>query len=106
MALVNSGIKIQLSAQECHPEMTTKVITYMVCDPVACEMILVNTALGCLQTGNADDIAKYSKRTVRVTQQHNDECKRLLTLMGVPIVNVSYSTLLRHPCVSSTVNQT
>ena len=42
-----------------------------------------------IQTGNAEDIAKYSKRTVRVTQQHNDECKRLLTLMGVPIVNVS-----------------
>ena len=41
------------------------------------------------QAGNAEDIAKYSKRTVRVTQQHNDECKRLLTLMGVPIVNVS-----------------
>lgn len=45
----------------------------------------------CAQSGNAEDIAKYSKRTVKVTQQHNDECKRLLTLMGVPIVNVSLS---------------
>ncbi|DBA88491.1 hypothetical protein WJX79_008640 [Trebouxia sp. C0005] len=39
------------------------------------------------EAGNQEDIAKYSKRTVRVTQQHNDECKRLLTLMGVPIIN-------------------
>jgi len=45
------------------------------------------------QAGNQEDIAKYSKRTVRVTQQHNDECKRLLTLMGVPIINVSVAML-------------
>ena len=43
-----------------------------------------------LQVGNAEDVAKYAKRTVRVTQQHNDECKRLLELMGVPIINVSF----------------
>ncbi len=29
---------------------------------------------------------KYSKRTVRVTKQHNDECKQLLALLGVPII--------------------
>ncbi len=46
-----------------------------------------------MQAGNQEDIAKYSKRTVRVTQQHNDECKRLLTLMGVPIINVSFAML-------------
>ncbi len=46
-----------------------------------------------MQAGNQEDIAKYSKRTVRVTQQHNDECKRLLTLMGVPIINVSLAML-------------
>eukprot|EP00884_Botryococcus_braunii_P014378 jgi/Botrbrau1/22941/Bobra.0030s0017.1 len=40
------------------------------------------------QGGDEADIAKYSKRTVRVTQQHNDECKRLLKLMGVPYVEV------------------
>ena len=33
-------------------------------------------------------MAKYSKRTVRVTQQHNEECRRLLRLMGVPVVVV------------------
>ena len=41
------------------------------------------------QTGTAEDVAKYSKRTVRVTREHNDDCKRLLQLMGIPIVEVS-----------------
>lgn len=27
-----------------------------------------------------------SRRQVRVTKEHNDECKRLLTLMGIPVV--------------------
>eukprot|EP01111_Echinosteliopsis_oligospora_P009365 TRINITY_DN2726_c0_g1_i2.p1 TRINITY_DN2726_c0_g1~~TRINITY_DN2726_c0_g1_i2.p1 ORF type:complete len:288 (-),score=91.93 TRINITY_DN2726_c0_g1_i2:960-1823(-) len=38
------------------------------------------------ETGEAEDIAKFAKRSVRVTKVHNDECKRLLQLMGVPIV--------------------
>lgn len=38
------------------------------------------------ETKTAEEVEKYSKRTVRVTRQHNDECKRLLTLMGVPII--------------------
>ena len=41
-----------------------------------------------MQTGTAEDVAKYSKRTVRVTREHNDDCKRLLQLMGIPIVYV------------------
>lgn len=41
-----------------------------------------------MQTGTAEDVAKYSKRTVRVTREHNDDCKRLLQLMGIPIVEV------------------
>lgn len=36
------------------------------------------------EAGNAEDIEKFSKRTVRVTPEHNAECQRLLTLMGVP----------------------
>ena len=39
-----------------------------------------------LQAGNQEDVEKYSKRTVRVTREHNEECKRLLGLMGVPVV--------------------
>ena len=55
-----------------------------------------HSSLALMQTGNQEDIAKYSKRTIRVTQQHNDECKRLLTLMGVPIINVSPIMLKLH----------
>ena len=43
-----------------------------------------------LQRGaSEEDIAKYSKRTVRVTREQNAECKRLLQLLGMPIVDVS-----------------
>ena len=35
-----------------------------------------------MQAGNEEEIEKYSKRTVRVTREHNEECKRLLRLMG------------------------
>jgi len=38
------------------------------------------------ESGNAEDVEKYAKRTVRVTREHNAECKRLLRLMGVPVV--------------------
>ena len=44
---------------------------------------------GWLQTGEAADVEKYSKRTIRVTQTHNDECKKLLRLMGVPVIEVA-----------------
>jgi hypothetical protein len=43
-----------------------------------------------VQTGGEADIEKYSKRTVRVTPQHNEECRRLLRLMGVPVVEVCH----------------
>lgn len=47
-----------------------------------------------VQTGAEADIEKYSKRTVRVTAQHNEECRRLLRLMGVPVIEVvSWSAL-------------
>ena len=29
---------------------------------------------------------KYGKRTIKVTKEHNEECKKLLRLMGVPVV--------------------
>ncbi|KAG6473427.1 hypothetical protein ZIOFF_067343 [Zingiber officinale] len=38
------------------------------------------------QTGDLEGIEKYSKRTVKVTKQHNEDCKRLLRLMGVPTI--------------------
>uniref|UniRef100_A0A671NP84 Flap endonuclease 1 n=1 Tax=Sinocyclocheilus anshuiensis TaxID=1608454 RepID=A0A671NP84_9TELE len=37
-------------------------------------------------TGEQENIDKFSKRLVKVTKQHNEECKKLLTLMGVPYI--------------------
>ncbi|KAL6784452.1 RAD2 [Auxenochlorella protothecoides x Auxenochlorella symbiontica] len=39
------------------------------------------------ETGTKEDVEKYSKRTVRVTREHNAECRRLLQLLGVPIID-------------------
>jgi len=39
------------------------------------------------ETGTAEDVEKFSRRTVKVTKEHNEECKRLLKLMGVPYIN-------------------
>ncbi|KAG8363982.1 hypothetical protein BUALT_Bualt19G0079000 [Buddleja alternifolia] len=39
-----------------------------------------------LETGNKEDIEKFSKRTVKVAEQHNEDCRRLLRLMGVPVI--------------------
>lgn len=40
------------------------------------------------ETGDTENIDKFSKRTVKVTREHNEECKKLLKLMGVPYVDV------------------
>jgi len=38
------------------------------------------------ESGDAEAIEKFSKRTIRVTREHNEECRKLLRLMGVPVV--------------------
>eukprot|EP00474_Spongospora_subterranea_P008992 CRZ09450.1 hypothetical protein [Spongospora subterranea] len=38
------------------------------------------------QEANHADIDKFSRRTVKVTKENNEECIKLLSLMGVPIV--------------------
>jgi flap endonuclease-1 len=38
------------------------------------------------ETGTAEDVARFTKRTVKVTPEHNNECKRLLKAMGIPYV--------------------
>jgi flap endonuclease-1 len=38
------------------------------------------------EIGTAEEVDKFSRRTVKVTREHNEECKRLLGLMGVPYV--------------------
>ena len=48
--------------------------------------------------GTTEDVDKLSRRQVKVTKEHNDECKKLLTLMGIPWVEVrSASSLLFRP---------
>lgn len=31
---------------------------------------------------------KFSRRTVKVTREHNEECRKLLRLMGIPVIVV------------------
>lgn len=38
------------------------------------------------EVGNQEDINRFTKRTVKVTQTHNDECKELLEAMGIPYI--------------------
>ncbi|KAA3678223.1 flap endonuclease-1 [Paragonimus westermani] len=40
-------------------------------------------------------VEKFTKRLVKVTPQHNEDCKLLLKLMGVPHVNVSDTDVAR-----------
>lgn len=37
-------------------------------------------------TGTVEELDKLSRRTVKVTREHNEECRKLLTLMGIPWV--------------------
>lgn len=39
------------------------------------------------ESGNAENLDKFSRRTVKVTKEHNEDCKKLLRLMGVPYVD-------------------
>ncbi|XP_044281749.1 flap endonuclease 1 [Varanus komodoensis] len=39
------------------------------------------------EAGEEENVEKFSKRLVKVTKQHNDECKKLLALMGIPYVD-------------------
>ncbi|KAF8349580.1 flap endonuclease 1 [Amanita rubescens] len=38
------------------------------------------------EIGTAEDVDRFSRRTVKVTSQHNEECRKLLALMGIPVV--------------------
>ena len=38
------------------------------------------------ETGDAENLDKFSRRTVKVTREQNDDCKKLLKLMGIPYV--------------------
>ncbi|KAG9031349.1 Elongation of fatty acids protein 2 [Tulasnella sp. JGI-2019a] len=38
------------------------------------------------EVGTTEDVDRLSRRTVRVTKEHNEECRRLLKLMGIPVI--------------------
>uniref|UniRef100_A0A0D9W124 Flap endonuclease 1 n=1 Tax=Leersia perrieri TaxID=77586 RepID=A0A0D9W124_9ORYZ len=42
-----------------------------------------------IEAGDGDLIEKLSKRTVKVTKKHNEDCKKLLSLMGVPVIQAT-----------------
>jgi len=44
--------------------------------------------------GTVEEVDKFSRRQVRVTKEHNEECRKLLGLMGIPVV------VVRHFCLS------
>ena len=37
-------------------------------------------------TGDQENFNKFSRRTVKVTREHNAECQTLLKLMGIPFM--------------------
>lgn len=39
-----------------------------------------------VEEDNQEEIIKFNKRLIRVTQKHNDDCKKLLRLMGLPVI--------------------
>lgn len=39
-----------------------------------------------IEVGDKESVSKFSKRTVKVTRQHNEEAKKLLRLMGIPVL--------------------
>ncbi|CCJ29208.1 unnamed protein product [Pneumocystis jirovecii] len=39
------------------------------------------------EADSIEDMNKFSRRTVRMTREHNEECKKLLKLMGIPYVD-------------------
>lgn len=39
------------------------------------------------EEGDQENIDKFSRRLVKVTKQHNEDCKKLLRLMGIPYVD-------------------
>jgi len=38
------------------------------------------------ETGTTEDLERFTRRQVKVTKEHNEECRRLLKLMGIPVV--------------------
>lgn len=37
------------------------------------------------EAGEGDDVDRFNRRLVKVSRQHNEDCKQLLKLMGIPV---------------------
>ena len=42
------------------------------------------------EAGDAENVEKFSRRLVKVTKEHGEECRKLLALMGIPCVEVNF----------------
>ena len=51
------------------------------------------------EAGDQAAIEKFAKRTVKVTPKHNEECQQLLSLMGVPFIQVRFVV-----CIHNLIN--
>jgi len=63
-----------------------KLVNHHVCSPCGGTDLLV---------GTTEDLDKFTRRTVKVTREHNEECRKLLGLMGIPVVVVQISLFPR-----------
>ena len=43
--------------------------------------------------GDSENVEKFTRRLVKVTPEHADDCKKLLKFMGVPYIDVDSSLL-------------
>lgn len=58
------------------------------------DFINLSVYILCPKLGEQENIDKFTKRLVKVTKQHNDECKKLLAMMGVPYIEVKLTFAL------------
>lgn len=50
---------------------------------------MIPNDLTIIYIGTVEDVDKLNRRQVKVTREHNEDCRKLLTLMGIPWIIVS-----------------
>lgn len=51
------------------------------------------------EAGNVEDVERFAKRTVKMEKSHIEDCKKLLKLMGMPVVDAPCE--VRRGCVEA-----
>ncbi|KAA8916616.1 hypothetical protein TRICI_001242 [Trichomonascus ciferrii] len=82
LKIVENGVKPVYVFDGKPPEMKSDELAKR----VARNKEAAKTAEELKETGTAEEISRFERRTVRVTREQNDEAKRLLKLMGVPYI--------------------